>query len=237
MAGIRDRPRPLELTGGPQLGKQQRVQPLPDARPLPLIQTAVAGRASAEAELERQMSPGDPRVQHEQDPLQRLPIRQPLPARIAEAALHLRQQRLDPLPQPVRHDPRRNSHRHPSQLDDRCRRRSSSGNGSLHFGSSSYAVTGVLGLARRDGNRRYYDLLERLLPPDVLARKLPLEEQLRHKLLSRYRAHGLLGVGGGGDVFGGLGPAKPDERWPGYPGRNALREELVERGDLVSVEA
>ena len=100
----------------------------------------------------------------------------------------------------------------------------------------AYAVTGVLGLARREGNRRYYDLLERLLPADVLARKLPLEERLRHKLLSRYRAHGLLGVGGGGDVFGGLGPAKPDERWPGYPGRNALREELVERGDLVSVD-
>jgi uncharacterized protein YcaQ len=100
----------------------------------------------------------------------------------------------------------------------------------------AYAVTGVLGLARRDGNRRYYDLLERLLPADVLARKLPVEEQLRHKLLSRYRAHGLLGVGGGGDVFGGLGPAKPDERWPGYPGRNALRDELVGRGDLVPVE-
>ena len=100
----------------------------------------------------------------------------------------------------------------------------------------AYAVTGVLGLARRDGNRRYYDLLERLLPADVLARKLPREEQLRHKLLSRYRAHGLLGVGGGGDVFGGLGPAKPDARWPGYPGRNALREELVERGDIVSVQ-
>ena len=58
----------------------------------------------------------------------------------------------------------------------------------------AYAVTGVLGLARRDGNRRYYDLLERLLPADVLARSIPLEEQLRHKLLSRYRAHGLLGV-------------------------------------------
>jgi uncharacterized protein len=100
----------------------------------------------------------------------------------------------------------------------------------------AYAVTGVLGLARRDGNRRYYDLLERLLPAKALARKLPLEEQLRHKLLSRYRAHGLLGVSGGGDVFGGIGPAKPDKRWPGYPGRNALRDELVERGDLVSVE-
>src|SRR5438094_5024539 len=100
----------------------------------------------------------------------------------------------------------------------------------------AYAVTGVLGLARRDGNRRYYDLLERLLPADVLARKLSLHEQLWHKLLSRYRAHGLLGVGGGGDVFGGIGPAKPDARWPGYRGRNALREELVERGYLLSVE-
>jgi uncharacterized protein len=97
----------------------------------------------------------------------------------------------------------------------------------------AYAVTGVLGLARRDGNRRYYDLLERLLPADLLARDLPLKEQLRHKLLSRYRAHGLLGVGGGGDIFGGLGSAKPS---PQHPGRNALREELVELGELVPVE-
>jgi uncharacterized protein len=100
----------------------------------------------------------------------------------------------------------------------------------------AYAVTGVLGLARRDGNRRYYDLLERLLPPDLLARNPPLKEQLRHKLLSLYRAHGLLGVGGSGNIFRGIGPAKPDERWPEAPGRTALREELVERGDLVAVE-
>ena len=100
----------------------------------------------------------------------------------------------------------------------------------------AYAVTGVLGLARRDGNRRYYDLLERLLPADLLARDLPLKEQLRHKLLSRYRAHGLLGPSPGADILGGLGPAKPDERWPGYPGRTALREELAELGELVPVE-
>jgi uncharacterized protein YcaQ len=98
----------------------------------------------------------------------------------------------------------------------------------------AYAVTGVLGLARRDGNRRYYDLLERLLPADVLARNIPPREQFRHKLLSRYRAHGLLGVGGE-DIFGGLGAAKPDARWPEHPGRTALREELVERGELVPV--
>jgi uncharacterized protein YcaQ len=100
----------------------------------------------------------------------------------------------------------------------------------------AYAVTGVLGLARRDGNRRYYDLLERLLPDDVLARKLPLREQLRHKLLSRYRAHGLLGFAGGGDIFGGLGAAKPNPERPDHPGRNALRGELLELGELVPVE-
>lgn len=99
----------------------------------------------------------------------------------------------------------------------------------------AYAVAGVLGLARRDGNRRYYNLLERLLPDDVRARKLPLKEQLRHKLLSRYRAHGLLGVGGAGDIFGGIGSAKPDPERPEHPGRNALREELVELGELVPV--
>jgi uncharacterized protein len=99
----------------------------------------------------------------------------------------------------------------------------------------AYTVTGVLGLVRRDGNRRYYDLLERLLPAKVLARKIPLRDQLRHKLLSRYRAHGLLGVGGGGDIFGGIGAAKPDpER--GHPGRNALREDLVDRGEIVPVD-
>jgi uncharacterized protein len=98
------------------------------------------------------------------------------------------------------------------------------------------AVTGVLGLARREGNRRYYDVIERLLPAEVLAHELPLREQMRHKLLSRYRAHGLLGVAGAGDVFGGIGTAKPDPRLPGYPGRNALREELIELGEIVPVD-
>jgi len=99
----------------------------------------------------------------------------------------------------------------------------------------AYTFTGVLGLARRDGNRRYYDLIERLLPPEILARQVPLREQLRHKLLSRYRAHGLLGIGGGGDIFNGLGPAKPDPERPEHPGRTALREELIEDGELVPV--
>ena len=99
----------------------------------------------------------------------------------------------------------------------------------------AYAVTGVLGLARREGSRRYYDVIERLVPRKVLAREIPWRDQLRHKMLSRYRAHGLLGASSGGDVFGSLGPAKPDPRWPEHPGRTALREGLIEDGELVPV--
>jgi uncharacterized protein len=100
----------------------------------------------------------------------------------------------------------------------------------------AYTLTGVVGLAYRDGNRRYYDLLERLVPADLLEREVPLEEQFRYRLLSRYRAHGLLAVGGGGDIFGGLGPAKPDPRFPGYRGRTALREDLIADGAIVAVD-
>jgi uncharacterized protein YcaQ len=91
----------------------------------------------------------------------------------------------------------------------------------------AYTVTGVVGLARRDGNLRYYDLLERLLPAEVLAREVPEREQLRHKLLSRYRAHGLLGAGGAGGTFARIAEPKA---------RNELREELVELGAILSVD-
>lgn len=97
-------------------------------------------------------------------------------------------------------------------------------------------VTGVLGLARRQGNRRYYDLVERLFPGDLLARQVPLRDQLRHRLLSRFRAHGLLGVGGSGELWLHLGSARPDPRRPEHPGRSELRRELVEDGELVPVE-
>jgi len=97
------------------------------------------------------------------------------------------------------------------------------------------ALTGVLGLARRDGNRRYYDLIERLVPRDVLERDVPLEERLRHRMLSRYRAHGLLGASPGADILHGLGAAKPDPRFPGSPGRTVIRQRLIEEGAIVPV--
>ncbi|CAN5146023.1 crosslink repair DNA glycosylase YcaQ family protein [soil metagenome] len=52
-------------------------------------------------------------------------------------------------------------------------------------------VSGRLGIARRDGNRRYYDLIERLVPEELLGRREPEEDALRHRLLSRFRAAGL----------------------------------------------
>src|SRR5215471_807730 len=97
----------------------------------------------------------------------------------------------------------------------------------------AYTVTGVIGLARRDGNVRYYDLLERLLPAEVLAHDVPEREQLLHKLLSRYRAHGLLGPGGAGGTFDRIAPPKST---PERTGRDELREELVALGALVPVD-
>ena len=97
----------------------------------------------------------------------------------------------------------------------------------------AYTVTGVVGLARRDGNLRYYDLLERLLPAEVLAHKVPEREQLLHKLLSRYRAHGLLGAGGAGGTFDRIAPPRST---PERTGRDELHTELVEVGALVTVE-
>jgi len=99
----------------------------------------------------------------------------------------------------------------------------------------AYSITGVLGLARREGNRRYYDLVERLFPADLLTREEPLREQLRHKLLSRYRAHGLLGTGGSAELWLGIGRAKPSPDRPERPSRSELHEELVAAGELVPV--
>jgi uncharacterized protein YcaQ len=100
----------------------------------------------------------------------------------------------------------------------------------------AYSVSGVLGLARRDGNRRYYDLVERLFPDELLARDVPLHDGLRHKLLSRYRAHGLLGTRGSGELWLGIGRAKSrDPERPELPTRAELHAELVEGGELVEV--
>ena len=96
------------------------------------------------------------------------------------------------------------------------------------------AETGVLGLARREGNRRHYDLIERLFPPDLLQREVPLREQLRHKMLSRFRAHGLLSLYG--PTMSRIAPPKPDPKRPERASRTELHAELVKLGKIVPVE-
>jgi uncharacterized protein len=95
---------------------------------------------------------------------------------------------------------------------------------------------GVISLARRDGNRRYFDLTERLYPAELLRIRPDAREQQRHKLFSRYRAHGLLGEGGQAELWYGIARARPAAGDPpGTVTRQALRQELVESGDLVPV--
>ena len=62
-------------------------------------------------------------------------------------------------------------------------------------------VSGRLGIARRDGNRRYYDLIERLVPAKLLQHRESEEDALRHRLLSRYRAVGLLAGQASADII------------------------------------
>ncbi len=85
---------------------------------------------------------------------------------------------------------------------------------------------GILAIERREGNRRVYDLAERLFPAELLAQHRPEREQRRHKLLSRYRGNGLLGVSGDYSIWAGTGDAAM---------RTSLREELVETGAIVPV--
>lgn len=88
-------------------------------------------------------------------------------------------------------------------------------------------VTGRLGIARREGNRRFYDLLERLVPADLLAQRESEEDALRHRLWSRFRAVGLMSSPGPSDVMYGTGSAAQRRAWTA---------ELVESGALRAVE-
>jgi uncharacterized protein YcaQ len=88
-------------------------------------------------------------------------------------------------------------------------------------------VTGRIGIARRDGNRRHYDLVERLVPAAVLARRVTKAESMKHRLLSRHRAVGLMAVGGGSDLITGTGTAADRAR---------ITAELIEEGILVPVQ-
>jgi hypothetical protein len=52
-------------------------------------------------------------------------------------------------------------------------------------------VIGRIGISRREGNRRYYDLIERLVPAELLKLRESEDDAMKHRLLSRYRATGM----------------------------------------------
>jgi len=95
--------------------------------------------------------------------------------------------------------------------------------------------SGVIGLARRAGNRRYYDLVERLYPAHLLEVRLDERTQLRHKLLSRYRANGLLGDAGQAELWSGLHEVRSTGQRLGAGLRAELRRGLIAEGALVPV--
>jgi uncharacterized protein len=98
------------------------------------------------------------------------------------------------------------------------------------------AESGVIGIARRQGNLRIYDLAERLFPAELLADSRPEWEQRRHRLLSRYRAGGLLGTGGQAELWLGTAAGTSGQSAARTTSeRSALRSELVEAGELVPV--
>ena len=87
-------------------------------------------------------------------------------------------------------------------------------------------VVGRLGIARREGSRRYYDLIDRVVPPELLAQSADEHDQHRHRLLSRHRGVGLMGVGGPGELVLGTGSAAE---------RSQLTAEMVADGTLLPV--
>jgi uncharacterized protein YcaQ len=87
-------------------------------------------------------------------------------------------------------------------------------------------ITGRVGIARREGNKRIYDLTERLFSKETLAHRVSDEEARVHRLLSRHRGLGLMGEGGPSELTTGTGPAKE---------RIRRTRALVDRGVLVPV--
>ena len=87
-------------------------------------------------------------------------------------------------------------------------------------------LTGRVGIARREGATRYFDLIERLFPAEILALTVDDAAAKRHRILTRFRGVGLLAAGGAAEIATGLGTAA--ERRGGIAA-------LAEDGALVPV--
>src|SRR5260370_38701876 len=104
LRAIDDRARPDDPLGLMELGQQHLVQPLPDALLVPLLQPPPGGHPRPAPDLLGEMLPGDARLQHEQDARKHPAIIDPLSPGMAKSPRHLRDQRLDHLPELVADD-------------------------------------------------------------------------------------------------------------------------------------
>ncbi len=99
--GVQRGPVPVDAIGLGQLFEKHLVQPAPDARLVPASQPAPARHPAPTPHLGRQVLQGDARLQHEQDPRQRRPVRHPGPSALGLRRLR-REQRRDPRPERIR---------------------------------------------------------------------------------------------------------------------------------------
>jgi hypothetical protein len=137
--GVQRGPVPVDAIGLGQLFEKHLVQPAPDARLVPVSQPAPARHPAPTPHLGRQVLPGDARLQHEQDPRQRRPVRHPGPSALGLRRLR-REQRRDPRPQRIRQQ----FLRHGTLL-----------HGSYSASLAAYATVllGVLNIERVDGEK------------------------------------------------------------------------------------
>jgi uncharacterized protein len=89
-------------------------------------------------------------------------------------------------------------------------------------------VTGRIGISRREGNRRYYDLMERLVPAELLDLRESEEDAMTHRLLSRFRATGMTTpIGTQTEVMYSAGSTAE---------RTRRTARLVDEGELLPIE-
>ena len=89
------------------------------------------------------------------------------------------------------------------------------------------AQAGILGLVPARGQPSRLRPRRAPVPGRAPRASAPLDDQRRHKLLSRYRAHGLLGSSGQAEVFLGR---------EGDPQRRQRQAELLDAGTLIPVD-
>jgi uncharacterized protein YcaQ len=90
-------------------------------------------------------------------------------------------------------------------------------------------VVGEMGIARREGSRRFYDRIDRLVPARLLDTPAASEvEALRHRVTSRFRAVGLAATTGNAElVWGAAGTVAQ---------RKVITAALIDEGVVVPIE-